>query len=202
MGSPSPIEWGGAFAEELFVDMRRAEAKRDAERDKFAVLAKGIPGLEEHLRTCPTGHDIARHAWHLDLDRAIEKTLPRLGRWRRTKATVEGHRFDRNPYRSQWPDQMEDWDDIGVDGKTVANADVGVEGKVVDLENCDLRELYDTNEEFRRRCDHLWDLDDECNAADQAERSKALLQMVFCRAYYGVRLMKALKARQAARATA
>ena len=202
MDTRSPIDWGGAFAVEYHLGMRRADAKRDVERDRFALLAKGVPALEAHLKECPKDHAICRHAWHLDLNRAIGKSLPRLGRWRSTKATVQGHRFDAEPYRNQWPDQMEDWDDIGLDGKEVASADVGVEGKVVDLDNTNLPELYETNKEFRDRCDYWWDLDDKNNAEEQAERSKALLQMVFCRAYYCIRLVNALKARKVAREAA
>ena len=194
----APIDWANVLQGYLDADNK----KRDIERDKFALLAKGVPALEAHLKKCPKGHALARHAWHQNLNSAIGKSLPRLGRWRSTKATVRGHRFDANPYRNQWPDEREDWMDIGIDGKAVPYKDIGVEGKVVDLETADLEELYETNKEFRDRCDYAWDQADEGYAEEQAARSKALLQLVFCRAYYGIRLVNALKARKAARVAA
>ena len=134
-----------------------------------------------------------RLLWHQDITRHIEKSLPRLGRWRRTKATVPNHRFElySDSGGRAWPDQREDWHDIMVDGKAV-DFD----------EPIDLEELYETHEEFARRCDEIWDKADEEDATDQSERSAALLQMAFCHVYYGVRLVRALSARKVARAAA
>jgi hypothetical protein len=177
-----------------FADMfREMEAERDIERDQFGILARGVPALEAYHARCPSeGSTLERLIWHQDITCHIEKSLPRLGKWRRTKATVPGHVFDTEDSGSRrWPDQREDWDDIIVDGKAV-DFD----------EDVDLEALYETHDEFARRCDEIWDEAREEDEADQSERSAALLQMVFCHVYYGVRLVRALKARKAARATA
>ena len=178
---------GNPELDKVFAEM---EAARDAARDRFGILAKGVSELEACHARCPSeGSSLERLLWHQNITRHIEKSLPRLGKWRRTKATVPGHVFeiDDSAHR-RWPDQREYWHDIVVDGK------------VVDFEeDVDLEELYETHEEFARRCDETWDEAEAEGAACQAERSKALLQMVFCRAWYGVRLVNALKARKAAR---
>ena len=177
--------------DEMFAEM---EAERDIERDQFGILARGVPALEAYHARCPSeGSTLQRLLWHQDITRHIEKSLPRLGRWRRTKATIPGHRFElySDSGSRAWPDQREDWHDIMVDGKAV-NFDEAI----------DLEELYETHDEFARRCDEIWDEADEEDATLQSERSAALLQMAFCHVYYGVRLMRALRARKAARAAA
>ena len=178
---------GNPDLDEMFREM---EAERDIERDQFGILARGVPALEAYHARCPSeGSTLERLIWHQDITRKIEKSLPRLGKWRRTKATVPGHEFENEDSVSRrWPDQREDWDDILVDGKPV------------DFEEAiDLEELYETHEEFARRCDEIWDEAEAEDDALQSERSAALLQMVFCRAYYCTRLVNALKARKAAR---
>ena len=178
---------GNPELDKVFAEM---EAARDAARDKFGILAKGVSELEACHARCPSeGSSLQRLLWHQDITRHIEKSLPRLGKWRRTKATVQGHLFESEDSVSRrWPDQREDWDDIVVDGKAVDFE-----------EDVDLEELYEAHEEFARRCDKIWGEAEAEDDALQSERSKALLQMVFCRAWYGVRLVRALEARKAAR---
>jgi hypothetical protein len=182
---------GNPDLDEMFAEM---ESARDVERDKFGILAKGVPALEAYHARCPSeGSTLERLLWHQDITRHIEKSLPRLGKWRRTKATVPGYTFElySDSGSRAWPDQREDWHDIMVDGKAV-NFEEAV----------DLEALYETHEEFARRCDEIWDEAEEEDAADQSERSAALMQMVFCHVYYGVRFARALKARKAARTAA
>lgn len=166
-------------------DMLREQGHiRDVERDEFAVLAKGVPALEAYLAKCPReDNSLERIVWNDHIGEVVEKALPNLGKWCRTKANVANHRFDANPYRDQWPDEREDWYDI----KGYNPDDEGM-----NLFQCE--DLYKTSDLFRRRCNAAWDEDDANNKELQLERAVALRNRVFWKVLYCVKFSNIIKA--------
>lgn len=179
-----PIDWR-AFGVEMRARMDAKDARRIEKARRFGLLAKGIPALEVHHGTYPSERTVkdqnARLFWHRNLNDHIRKSLPRLGRWRATKATKSNHQFRKSG--REWPTALrEDWE--FTDGS----------------EPSDYEAYYDTHEEFARECDAIWANEDEHYRGLRNKRARALLQLVFCRVYYGVRLVRALEARKVARA--
>ena len=172
---------GNGFVADM---LRKQGLIRDVERDKFAVLAKGVPALEAYLAKCPQeANSMERLVWNDHIGEVVEKALPNLGKWCRTKANVSNHRFDENPYRDQWPDEREDWHDI----KGYNPDDEGM-----NLFQCE--QLYDTSDLFRRRCNAAWDEDDANNKELQLERAVALRNRVFWKVLYCVKFSNMIKA--------
>lgn len=190
----NPIDWDElARKNDIAVQEMLSQQRRtcDADRDKFAVLAKGVPALEAYLAQCPQeDNSLERLVWNDHIGSTIEKALPNLGKWYRTKANVANHRFDLNPYSNQWPDEREDWYDI--------------KGYNPDDEDMNLREcetLYETSDLFRRRCHAAWDEDDANNKELQLERAVALRNRVFWTVVYCIKFSKIAKALRASRQT-
>lgn len=182
--APEPIDWR-AVGVQMKARMDAKDARRIEKARRFGLLAKGIPALEAHHRTYPSERTVkgqdARLFWHRNLNDHIRKSLPRLGRWRATKATKRNYRF--KGFDREWPAILrENWE--FTDGS----------------EPSDYEEYYDTHEEFAQECDAIWTDQDNHLRDLRNERVRALLQMVFCQVYYGVRLLHALEARRVARA--
>ena len=180
---PQPIDWHSVGVE-MRARMDAKDARRIEKARRFGLLAKGIPALEAHHRTYPREKTVkdqnARLFWHRNLNDHLCKSLPRLGRWRATKATKPNYQFRKSAAR-EWPVALrEDWE--FTDGS----------------EPSDYEAYYDTHEEFARECDAIWADDDQHYRGLHNERARALLQLVFCRVYYGVRLVRALEARKVA----